>query len=249
MRLVFAARAGVWVKMTEKNIKAREPRVVRLKFIKVGVLQYISHLDLQRTMARVLARSRIPVWYTEGFNPHIKLVFAAPLAVGVESVCELFDIRVTGEISCEEIVRRMNDELTGELRVVEAYYPKTKFSDIAAADYVYKIKTAGAGDELAARIKSFLTTSPVMVTKKTKSGEKEIGIAGVINRLEVSFSETEGTLEMSARLPAGSRLSISPELPVDALRAGGLILAGDMTEEGYSILRTRLLFADGREFR
>lgn len=234
--------------MTEKNIRAPEPRVVRLKFIKVGALQYISHLDLQRTMARVLARSRIPVWYTEGFNPHIKLVFAAPLAVGVESVCEFLDIRVTGEIPCGEIVRRLNDELTDELRVVEAYYPDTKFSEIAAADYVYKIKTAGAGEELASKIKKYLTTPPVMVTRKTKSGEQEIDIAKIISRLEVSFSEAEGIVEMSARLPAGSSLSISPELPIDALRAGGLILAGDITEEGYSILRTRLLFADGREF-
>ena len=146
-----------------KMTKAATPRVVRLKFIKVGALQYISHLDLQRTMARALARSGIPVCYTEGFNPQIKLVFAAPLAVGVESVCEFLDIRVTGDISCEEIVRRINAGLADELHVIEAYYPATKFSEIAAADYFYRIITAGAGHELAGRIKKH--SSPVMVTE------------------------------------------------------------------------------------
>lgn len=53
---------------------------VRLKFRKVGDLQYISHLDLQRTFNRVIKRSGIPVWYTQGFNPHMKLVFSSPLS-------------------------------------------------------------------------------------------------------------------------------------------------------------------------
>jgi radical SAM-linked protein len=237
------------VKLTEKNIRATVPRVVRIKFIKVGSLQYISHLDLQRTMARVLARTKIPVWYTEGFNPHIKLVFAVPLAVGVESICEFLDIRITGDISCEEIVERVNAGLTSELRVIEAYYPETRFSDIEAADYIYKIKTVGAGYELADRIKRFLTTPPVMVTRKTKSGERDVDIAQAISRLVVSYSKAEGGIEMTARLPAGSRLSINPALPLDALRSRGLALAGDITKESYSIMRVRLLFADGREFK
>ena len=71
-------------KLTEKK-RLREmplleqPITVRLKFRKVGSLQYISHLDLQRTFNRVISRACIPVWYTKGFNPHIKLVFSTPL--------------------------------------------------------------------------------------------------------------------------------------------------------------------------
>ena len=53
-----------------------EPKYIRLKFRKIGNLQYISHLDLQRTMGRVLIRAKIPLWYTKGFNPHPKLIFA-----------------------------------------------------------------------------------------------------------------------------------------------------------------------------
>ena len=40
-----------------------EPRYVRFKFRKVGNLQYISHLDLQKTMGRVLIRAKAPLWY------------------------------------------------------------------------------------------------------------------------------------------------------------------------------------------
>ena len=38
------------------------PRTVRIAFRKVGNLQYISHLDLQRTFSRVLVRAGLPLW-------------------------------------------------------------------------------------------------------------------------------------------------------------------------------------------
>ncbi|MBQ5742660.1 MAG: DUF2344 domain-containing protein, partial [Clostridia bacterium] len=43
----------------------------------------MSHLDLMRCMTRALSRAEIPVKFTEGFNPHPYLVFAAPLALGI----------------------------------------------------------------------------------------------------------------------------------------------------------------------
>ena len=92
-------------KLTEKKrireLEALErPFTVRLKFRKVGSLQYISHLDLQRTFMRVIVRACIPAWYTKGFNPHAKLVFSTPLSVGAQSVCEYLDIRIDREMSC-----------------------------------------------------------------------------------------------------------------------------------------------------
>ena len=65
--------------LSEQQVKALPsldpPKTVRLTFRKAGRLQYISHLDLQRSMARIIARAGLPVWYTKGFNPHPKLVF------------------------------------------------------------------------------------------------------------------------------------------------------------------------------
>ena len=57
----------------------------RLFYTKTGRLKYISHLDTNRLMQRTLKRSGLPVWYSEGFNPHIYITFALPLALGLES--------------------------------------------------------------------------------------------------------------------------------------------------------------------
>ena len=91
------------------------PRTLRVRFRKVGNLQYISHLDLQRTFSRVLVRAGLPLWYTKGFNPHIKMVFGMPLPVGSESECEFLDIRIEREMSEAEVMARLNAELTDEL--------------------------------------------------------------------------------------------------------------------------------------
>lgn len=44
---------------------------VRIRFEKTGEAAYISLLDLQRVFHRILKRSGLPVYYTQGFNPHI----------------------------------------------------------------------------------------------------------------------------------------------------------------------------------
>ena len=74
------------------------PRTVRLKFRKVGSLQYISHLDLLRTMQTALRRAKVMMIYSEGFNPHMKITFALPLSIGTESVCEYMDIRTQPDV-------------------------------------------------------------------------------------------------------------------------------------------------------
>ncbi len=67
-----------------------EKLFIRLKFKKTGNLQYISHLDLVRTMHKVIVRADLPLWYTEGFNPKPKMIFAAPLSIGTESLSEFW---------------------------------------------------------------------------------------------------------------------------------------------------------------
>ena len=47
-------------------------------FEKGETLRYIGHLDLMRAMQRALRRSGLPIRYSNGFNPHIRLSFAAP---------------------------------------------------------------------------------------------------------------------------------------------------------------------------
>ena len=115
-------------------------REVRLRFSKTGRLKYISHLDINRAMSRALKRAGIPLWYTEGFNPHPYMSFSLPLSLGVESLCESVDLRITGEITNKEIKDRLNSVLPEDLKIVDVYDDFRDNSEIVYSDYVYKFE-------------------------------------------------------------------------------------------------------------
>ena len=75
---------------------------VRIKFEKNEYSAYISHLDLMNTLQRSLVRAKLPVRYTEGFNPHIYLSILVPLSTGYQSQCELADFDLTTDTLPEE---------------------------------------------------------------------------------------------------------------------------------------------------
>ena len=70
---------------------------VRIFFEKCGESAYISLLDLQRVFHRMLKMSSLPVYYTQGFNPHIYLSFTCPLSLGQESLCESCEAKTEQE--------------------------------------------------------------------------------------------------------------------------------------------------------
>ena len=81
------------------------PITVRLKFKKVGSLQYISHLDLQRTFYRIIERACLPVWYTKGFNPHAKLVFSTLAQKQLDSISGTLEETTPEKLEVTEIER------------------------------------------------------------------------------------------------------------------------------------------------
>ena len=224
------------------------PKVVRLKFCKVGTLQYISHLDLQRTFNRILVRACIPVWYTQGFNPHIKLVFSTPLSVGTESICEYLDIRLSREMPLEELKEKLNAEMTDEFYITDVYEPKNDFSSIAYAAYDIVIHTEGASHSLAKKIESILSTSPLNMIKKGKSGEREIDIIPLIKEVNADYDDEKNNILLKVLLSASSTQYLNPEMLITALKEKTEILSGKITEEYYTILRTSQKKEDMSEF-
>ena len=71
---------------------------VRIWFEKKDTARYISHLDLNRCMARAFHKTRLPLWYTQGFNPHVFVSFAMPLSLGMNGVRECMDVRLVEDM-------------------------------------------------------------------------------------------------------------------------------------------------------
>lgn len=224
------------------------PKNIRIKFSKTGSLQYISHLDLQRLWSRALVRAGVPLWYTKGFNPHAKMVFALPLPVGVQSECELLDVKIDKEIDLEDVKELINSQLTDELRVLDVYYPESKFADIAKADYRIELDCPSASEELCNSINEFFKSEEILMTKRTKSGEKEINISELIYAFLTKYCTECGKIIIEATLSAGTE-SLNPEFLINALRKYGVLPSASLIEESYEILRKRVLTASNEEYK
>lgn len=164
---------------------------LRMKFYKKGKLKFISHLDLVRTLKGALLRAKIPIYYTEGFNPHPKMVFALPLPLGEESVCEYLDIRLTEAREREALLSAVNAQLTADMRFTEAYLPERSFQEITAARYEMRFR------EITAEALEKALSGSLPVMKKSKKGMVEVDLKPHI--LSVSLREEplpEGGIEI-----------------------------------------------------
>lgn len=232
------------------QLTANKPYLtMRIKFKKTGSLSYISHLDLVRTMNKIIVRAGLPLWYTEGFNPKPKMVFAAPLSIGTESVCEFMDIRFTEDIDPAEVKARLNRNMTDEMQVLDAYYTDTKLTELKWLRYSVRIKTDGVSEELAAECERCLSSSPLNVRKKTKPGvpEKLADISPLIKSASVS---REGELLLiDCVLSADASSFLNPEYLITALKNNvGILSNPDVTREYYNIMRTDAYREDMTDF-
>lgn len=173
------------------------PKSIRIKFQKINVLKFISHLDLCRTMKSAMLRAGVPIWYTEGFNPHPKMVFSLPLSIGTESECEYVDIKITEEMPFDEIKQRLTGALTSDMAILDVYTPEMKFQEIGYA--TYEITPLGSYDL------SPLSADEVNIIKRTKKGEATVNVKDRI----VSVSENEGKIYMI--LSADTERFVNPE--------------------------------------
>jgi radical SAM-linked protein len=69
----------------------------RIEFSKIGPITFISHLDLQKVMARIFKRSGLETLHSEGYNLRPLLSFGPALTLGISSLTEYFDVRVPAE--------------------------------------------------------------------------------------------------------------------------------------------------------
>lgn len=160
----------------------------RLLFEKTGSAVWMSHLDLMRLMQRAFKRAGLPLTHTQGFNPRPSVSIALPLSVGVESVCELMDFDLEGELPpMETIQTRMNAVLVPGVTVRQVYMDGRKIRDLAllrcrlGLEYDGGIP-AGATDAIA----TLFARESLMVEKKSKNGIREQDIRPMIRELSVA---------------------------------------------------------------
>ncbi|MBR6185036.1 MAG: TIGR03936 family radical SAM-associated protein [Clostridia bacterium] len=154
-------------------------------FEKAPRLRHIGHLDLMRAMQRALRRSGLPLRYSQGFNPHILLNFAAPLSVGMPGKREIMEVPIEGEMSGEAFMEQLSKALPPDLpclsaRPVEDAHP-APMALLTAALYEARFDTAPP--DLEKTVRDYLLQPEIPAIRKTKSGEKPCDLKPMIHLL------------------------------------------------------------------
>ncbi len=198
---------------------------IRVKFRRGEEVKFISHLDLMKVFERAIRRARLPIAYSQGFNPHPGMVFGLPLSVGVTSEAEYGDFEITDDnLSMDEFMSRLNSQLPAGLEVLAARPRQTKqniMATISASEYTVVV---GVGAECTEKrlkdcMSRYLSQKEIIVKKKTKSGVKDTDIRNMIFDLDFALQScgSLNIIRLSMLVSAGSKANLKPELLVESL--------------------------------
>jgi len=96
-----------------------QPVRIRMTYAKVGNLRFIGHLDLQRLFERALRRTNLPLRYTQGFNPHLRINLASALPLGFIGEAEQMDFWLDQVVPLDVVSNRLRVSLPTEIVLKE----------------------------------------------------------------------------------------------------------------------------------
>ena len=164
-------------------------RKFRMCYNKIGYGRYISHLDLIRVFERTCRRAKIPVLYSEGFNPHPKFSFAPPLTLGFSSESEYMDMEIENNFN-GDLKTLFNEHLPEGIiisEIKEISLPIESLDKaIQFAEYEVQIFDKSINhSEFESELKSFLEREEIIVQRKTKGKIRTLNIRPYIKSIQV----------------------------------------------------------------
>jgi radical SAM-linked protein len=184
-------------------------RSVRVLFEKKDRMKFVSHLDMNRFMNRMVRISGIPVWYSEGFNPHPYITFALPLSLGFESTYEIMDIRLNNDsYTNEQVYNALCSVMPDGINVIKTTDPVKNARDIAFAKF--NINFENMDSDISDSLVNYLSRDEIITEKKSKKGKMNtINLAEFIHSFDVSDTS------LNIILAAGGSKNLNPTLLMD----------------------------------
>jgi radical SAM-linked protein len=160
-------------------------------------------------MQRALRRANIPIWSTQGFNPHPYIVFALALSLFYESDCEFMDAKLDGEMPLDEVRARLTEQMPEGIVIMDVTPSQMKLADIGFASYSVTLEFYGvARGELEDMLKKMLLSDEIMIEKATKRKTFDMNIKDIFTAAGIEISD--GQIKIAATLPVGAENSLNP---------------------------------------
>ncbi|HXF50044.1 MAG TPA: TIGR03936 family radical SAM-associated protein [Verrucomicrobiae bacterium] len=207
--------------------------VIRFRWEKGEAARYSSHLDVIKVFERALRRSGLPVSYSQGFHPKMKVAFGPALPLGHLSTAEYLDIRFEQPYR-QEFFARLAAALPPGFSLIDAQPILAKTESLSASVNVarYEVRLPGAVEST--RCAKFLEEKEVWVERSSEGERKRVNVRPFVRGLEPNGHGLKMELVM-----AGGDYARPEEVLV------GMGLPEMVTQEAVFIRRELLIFADG----
>jgi radical SAM-linked protein len=195
------------------------------RFAKGEAVKYISHLDLMRALERGMRRARLPLAYSQGFNPRPRVSYASALSVGHTSEAELMAVALTQPMDPAELRQALNASLPEGLQILQAWVapphkPKTSLGEIDTAEYIVAVVGALEGVDLEKRAGEFMAQDEARITRVRDKGAKDIDLRPLVGAVTVARADAQQA-ELHLRLRTGSSGGARAEEVLEALGISG----------------------------
>ena len=185
----------------------------RSEVTKEAALRFISHLDYAALIERAICRAKLPVVYSEGFNPHMKLSFASALALGVTSDCEYMEFILSKDLCQPEVFERLSAQLPDgvtlkALKKIEGKH-KALMSLADEARYTISFSAEGQEKEWAQAVQAFNNAEVCIYQRVTPKKTRDIDIKQYVIG-KIGIKTENNTIELTAALKITPQGSVKP---------------------------------------
>ena len=207
-------------------------------------LRYVSHLDYANLFVRACKRAELPMAYSEGFNPHMKIAFASALSLGAASDAEYVDFEMTEELAAPIVMERLSKHLPRGAQIVRLKILKGKhkalMADVDEARYRIVLAYTGALEAVRESVHRYNEADTAVWERVTPKKSRTIETKAYI-KTPVSFQLENG------RLIFWMNLVVTPQGSVKPIEILSLMVRDfDLPVDPNEAYVTRIgLFADG----
>lgn len=200
-------------------------------------MRFTSHRDFSRAFERAVFRSRVPVAYSSGFNPHPRISYAGASPTGAASEAEYLELALAQIVDPQAVQAQLDEVMPAGLDIVDVVTsPGGALADVlTASSWVIDIPVAPAVAEAA--VATFLAAEVVPVERMTKRGLREFDCRGAVLALAVGPAP-EGATSGGSRLALVLR-HVEPAVRPDDVMSG-LRTVADLDLGSAAPLLTRL---------
>ena len=200
----------------------------RVTYTRSDAIRFTGHLDFQRVWERTLRRSRLPVAYSQGFNPQARIQIACALPLGFTSQCELLDFWLEADRPLAEIEQALAGSVPPGIEVlhleeVDPHQPALQ-TQVTGTQYRVTLLDPYSSSDLELRIQNLLAAPSLCRTWR----EKTYDLRPLVETLACSPT-ADGNPQIIMRLSARQNATGRPEEVLSALGLKPLLAYYDRT--------------------